>query len=162
MKKKLWVALVVSVMAISAAHAKDTGPYLDAKKVGVKRCLPAVKKLADKILADRVHTSACAWSKSNPDSAVFSCSGVQTWGSQDQFYALSLTPTAKGECVGEYTQVVRFDGNCEDVRKEYFSSFLVVPERTYIMLSRELVNLHLLPRADGCSVLKHETILELK
>lgn len=159
MKKRLCGALVMGVMAISAAQAKETGPYSDAKRVGVKQCLPAIKKLADSILKDRVHSSACAWSKSNPDGKVFSCSGVQTWGSQDQFYALSLTPTAKGECVGEYTQVILFEGNCEAVWREYFSSFSVVSDPKYLTLSRELVTLHLLPRVDGCSVSKRETLL---
>lgn len=161
MKKQLCVALVVGVMAVSAAQAKETGPYNMAKKQGVKRCLPAIKKLADNILKDRVHSSACTASKSNPDGKIFSCDGMQTWGSQDQYYALSFTPTAGGECVGEYTQVVEFDEPCEAVQKNYFSGFSLMPDG-YHFLARELVHLRLKARGSGCTVVKHETILELK
>ncbi len=129
MKKQLCVALVMGVMATSAAQAEAVGPYSSAVKAGVKKCLPAIKKLSAFLLPDPKYGWSCTHVQANPDKGIFSCV-VETVDTKPvEFISMAVIPSADGSCAAQYTRVGIWPKNCEALAQQDFPDFDVKKDK---------------------------------
>ena len=166
MKKLLLVAVMTSLALGAQAQQgakEESVPVQIAKGSGIKKCLAAVKHLSDTLLKGRAHTANCEYVAAAPDTSVFSCEAEAKWpGGDSEYIAFSLTPSAKGPCMGEYTRVARYDKDCRTVREsEFFSDYDKRDGPDDLMRIRKTGGsgtIHLMAVAGGCTVIRREAI----
>lgn len=131
MKKQLCVALVMGIMAMSTAHAEETGPVRSAIKAGVKKCLPAIKKLSAFLLDNPKYGWTCTHVQANPDKGIFSCvmETVDPKGAPTEFISMAVIPSAGGACAGQYTRVGIWPKSCEALQQQDFSDYEVKKDK---------------------------------
>ena len=167
MKKQLSAALVMGVMAMSAAKAEEVGPYNSAVKAGVKKCLPAIKKLSEFLLKGEQHGWKCTHVQASPDKGIFSCVMETPFSKPVEFISMAVIPSAGGECAAHYTRVGIWPKNCDAIAQQEFSEFQekdklgqyyaqMLPKKGHGAMRPFLMNV-----SDTCQVIRTEAITNL-
>jgi hypothetical protein len=131
-----------------------------AKKAGVKRCLPAVEAISNYLIGADPH-GVDSFRTPKPNQQPFSATIERNASDGVVLSSTTITPTQDGDCVLNYDLIRWYDASCLVVAQERY------PKHRYRgVLSKKVILLdgaarvYLLPAGDGCLALKKEVILK--
>lgn len=152
----------IAVMSF-AAFAGNTS-YEAAQKAGVRKCLPAVKKITDFIIENGTHGSFDRWSTANPDRQQFTTTIERNFQDGVTLSNVVVSPVATGECAVAYDQIGFFEKSCLAVKSELFSKFEYKGEvgKEVAMIAGQNGNIvvFLMSVKGGCISVKKETFAD--
>lgn len=162
MQLRCVVPALCAVIASHNAFADESTVYQSAQKAGVKKCLPAVKKIADFLIEGGRHGSFDRWNTNNPDKQQFTSTIEQTYDDGAAIANLVVAPVATGECAVAYDRIAFVEKSCMAVRNEFFPKYEYKGEVSkYVTVltgpSKSAVAF-LLPTRTGCVMVKKETL----
>ena len=96
--------LALGVLFSTVAFAEN-GVVEQAKKSGVKKCLPAVKFMADFLIENGNSGSHSIWHSSNADKQIFTTVIERNFSDGVLLSNLTVAPVSSGQCAAVYDQI---------------------------------------------------------
>lgn len=147
----------------SASVSAENVVVNQASKAGVKKCLPAVKNMADFLIKDGNAGSHSVWNSKNPDQQVFTAVIERNFSDGILLSSLTVSPVASGQCAAVYDQIIYSPKSCIAVSKETFGTYKYrfSVNKDVVMLESGDVSVYLLPaEGGGCVTLKKEVLMD--
>ncbi len=122
-----------------------------AEKAGVKKCLPAVKNMADFLIKDGNAGSYAVWNSKTPDQQVFTSVIERNFSNGILLTSLTVAPVTSGQCAAVYDQVSYSPKSCIAVSKETFGKYEYKDSvnKDVVVLEAGGVYVYLLPAEGG-------------
>jgi hypothetical protein len=158
--KKIILFLVVMFMALPVSAENIV--VKQAKKVGVKKCLPAIEAISNFLLGDTTkYGVSSTWSSKNPDKQVFTSVIERNYSDGTVVFNLSVTPTPTGQCYTEYERIWSMNQTCLAYSQGLEGAKYkgqVNKEVAYLNVNG--ADQYLLPFGQNCIVIKREVIMD--
>lgn len=119
-KTALTTALFFFVISFSLPCAADDNRIVEtAKKVGIVKCLPAIKHLSNHVVDDGSTSGYNAvWSIEEPDKSFYNVTMERTYDDGNIFADLIVSPTPKGECSAVLSKMFYMGKSCLAASKD--------------------------------------------
>ena len=157
------ICLVFGAIASANVFAENT-VVNQAATAGVKRCLPAVKNMADFLIENGNAGSHSVWNSNTPDKQIFTSVIERNFNDGVLLSSLTVSPVPSGACAAVYDQISYSPKSCIAVSKETFGKYEYkdsVNKEVIVLESKEGVNVYLLPaEGGGCVSLKKEVLMD--
>ena len=168
--KQIHLALFVGLFCVTTtiyAQSENTPVYNIALKQGIKKCLPAIKKISELLLKDTDNGASCTYSTKTADAGIFKCMVEVNYSDGNSIISISMTPTSSGTCDGEYSRTNTWKKNCAAVSKETFSELEYKDQLsknvTTLITKDKGAYVYLVGTQDGgCLSIKTETLRDFK
>lgn len=134
-----------------------------ATKSGIKKCLPAVKNIADFLIKDGDAGAHSVWNSSTPDKQIFTSVVERNFKDGILLTSLTFAPVTGGQCAAVYDQIDYSPKSCIAVSKQTFGKYEYKNSinKNVIVLESEGVSVYLLPaKGGGCVSLKKEVLMD--
>ena len=156
------IALVMGA-AFSTNVSAQNVVVNQATKAGVKKCLPAVKYVADFLIKDGNAGSHSEWNSKTPDQQVFTSVIERNFSDGILLTSLTVAPVTSGQCAAVYDQISYSKKSCIAVSKESFGKYEYKDSinKDVVVLESGGVSVYLLPaEGGGCVTLKKEVLMD--
>lgn len=156
------LVLVVGILLAPAAWAENV--VVDqAAKAGVKKCLPAIRRVSEFLIEDGDAGAHAVWSTKNADKQVFTAVVERNFADGVLLTSMTVSPIATGECAAVYEQVSYSPRSCIAVAKETFGNYDYKHSvnKSVVVLQMNDIHVYLLPaEGGGCVSIKKEVVME--
>ena len=150
--------------AVFSTNAAAENLVVDhAAKSGVKKCLPAVKYIADFLIEDGNAGAHSVWNSNTPDKQVFTSVVERNFKDGIVLTSLTVSPVTSGQCAAVYDQISYSPKSCFAVSKETFGKYEYKDSvnKDVIVLESRSANVYLMPaEGGGCVILKKEVLMD--
>lgn len=156
------LAFGACALFVSSAAFADNMPYNTAKDKGIKKCLPAVKKITDFLIKDSDHGSYDTWNTKSPDTNNFYSTIERTFSDGASLSNVVVSPVVSGSCNVSYDQVSFWEKSCMATKSELFPKLEYKGEvnKNITMISDgDGMTVYLMQVKGGCIAVKKETIV---
>jgi hypothetical protein len=155
---KPWIAIIL-IFATNNLLAENI-PYDQATKVGIKKCLPAIKKMTNFVIEDGNHGAHSIWNSDTPDSSGFSTIIERNFSDGTIVTNVVVAPTANGKCYAEYQRVFNVNKSCIAMSRDIKNSeYKAEINKEVSYLKQGDVAVYLLPNGTQCTVIRKEIIM---
>ncbi len=151
--------LLSSLILVSSLAMAENNVIAQAKKAGVKRCLPAVGAISNYLVGTDPH-GVDSFRTAKPDQQPFSATIERNAADGVALSSVTVTPLKDGDCALNYDQINWYNAACLVVAQELY------PKHRYrgvlskkVILLEGAATVYLLPAGEGCLALKKEVIV---
>lgn len=149
------------LLSISCNAFADNLPYLQAKKAGIKKCLPAIQKISEFLVKDAKIGTHSRWSRNSPDTSAFSTVIEANVSDGTILMNLNVTPTLGGNCYIEYESIFHFNKSCLAASQSLKDAKYVGElNKEIAVLSQGNVDTYLIPNGNECTMVRKEVIMD--
>lgn len=161
---RITTATAALALALSgAAAAADNIPYNQAAKAGVDRCLPAVSKVTEFLIADGNAGAHSIWNSEHPGTSAFSTAIERNYSDGATLANLVVAPTADGKCYAEYVRIYNSDKSCIATVGDFEGAKIKGEiNREIALVEHGAVSMYLLPNGtNNCTVVRKEVLMDM-
>lgn len=143
------------------ALATDTVATTEAKKSGIKQCLPGIQALSSFLIGSNPNGVNITWDAKRPDQRPAHIA-IETEAKEGPVLSvIEITPLPDQSCPAGYTEVRYQDVSCLAMAKE-------LPEFKYVgllsgsvsYLKKNNVNVYLMPAGKGCAIVRQQSVMD--
>lgn len=157
--KKIVLAGVMGVFAVGASA--ENIPYEQAKKAGLTKCLPAIKKITDFIIEDGNAGAHSFWNTDNPNGSAFSAMIERNFSDGTILTNVTVAPTTNGSCYVEYQKIVNFNKSCLAAAQGLEGAkYKAELNKEVAVLEHGTVSVYLIPNGNQCTMVRKEVIMD--
>ncbi len=157
--KKIVMAGVLGLFAVGASA--ENIPYEQAQNAGIKKCLPAIKKITDFIIEDGNAGAHSFWNTNNPDGSAFSTIIERNFSDGTILTNVTVAPTPNGSCYVEYQKIVNLNKTCLAAAQGLEGAkYKAELNREVAVLDHGTVSVYLLPNGNQCTMIRKEVIMD--
>lgn len=162
---KWWIkaSSLAFLLATSGAHAGNTVLPREAKEIGVKQCLNAVKEYSGRVMESASHEADIRWKSDNPDMHVLSFFVSKGRFDGDTQINMQFVPNGAGGCDTVITETFVAQKECKTFQEQKFQGWKskgILNRRTIVLQGENnSVNVYLTPAgiaSDLCLVTRRE------
>lgn len=150
-------------LATASAYAGNTALPREAKEIGVRQCLNAVKEHADRVMESASHQADIRWNADSPDTRLLSFFVSKGRFDGDTQVNMQFAPNGAGGCDTVITETFVAQKSCESFRDQKFQGWIfkgLMNRRTIALQgANNNVNVYLTPAgiaSDLCIVTRRE------
>lgn len=155
------VALLITLSMLAANVSAENIAYNQAKNAGIKKCLPAIKKITDFLISDGKAGAHSFWNDKNPDLSPFSTVIERSFSVGSVVSNVTVSPTSDGKCYIEYQKIYNSDKSCIAEAQELDGAKYKNELNSRVsVLEHGSVNIYLLPNENKCTVIRKEVIAD--
>ncbi|GGP58939.1 hypothetical protein GCM10009347_26670 [Shewanella algicola] len=156
------ILLLLSLVLSNNALAEESIPLKHATTHGIKKCLPAVKSIAE-FLAKGNHGANSLWNKNTPDESAFTSVIEQSFKDSPILSTMTVTRTKSDDCYSEYEKIFYFEENCMATAQTTFkgAEYEGMVNKYITFLNHEGIDTYLMPAGPGCVVIRREAYMNL-
>ncbi|HWS39735.1 MAG TPA: hypothetical protein VN247_00425 [Arenimonas sp.] len=151
----------ISGLLIATTSVAETITYEQAKKAGIKRCLPVIKKTSDFLVKQDAHGASSNWATEETDKQIFSSFIEHGFNDNTtEIINLIVVPTVSGQCAFSYTRTFYSEQSClalsKDIYSEYEFKGEVNKNATKLVSKNGGGDAYLMSVGTGCLSIRHE------
>ena len=162
MRHFAFFALAMGVV-FSANASSENVVVNHASKSGVKKCLPAVKYMADFLIKDGNAGAHSLWNTDDSNKQIFTSVIERNFNDGVLLTSLTVAPVTGGQCAAVYDQIDYSPKSCIAVSKQTFGKleYKNTVNKDVIILEQGNLYVYLLPvEGGGCVSLKKEVLMD--
>lgn len=155
------VVLAITLGLVAANVSAENIPYGHAKDAGVKKCLPAIKKITDFLIEDGNAGAHSFWNTDNPDSSAFSTVIERNFSDGTILTNVTVSPTPNGKCYVEYQKIINMNKPCIATAQGLDGAkYKAEVNKEVSILEHGVVSVYLIPNGNQCTMLRKEVITD--
>lgn len=163
MKPLIHACCLALLLSSAAAHAGNANLDRNAKAIGAKQCLSAIKAHAERVIEASSHEADMAWHTEQPDSRLLSYFVSKGRFDVDTQVNMLFVPNPTGGCDTVITETFVVEKTCElfqEQKLQDWKSRALLNRRTIVLQGTDnRIGLYLTPAgitADLCLVTRRE------
>ncbi|WP_127477151.1 hypothetical protein [Sulfurivermis fontis] len=157
--RKLGCAVAMCVIATTVSA--ENVVVKQAREAGVKRCMPAIEKIANFLIGDGNAGVHSVWNSDNPDKQAFSAVIERNYSDGAIVTNLNVTPVPTGQCYVEYEKIIQFNKSCLAAAQEFKGAeYKGEVNKEVGALNHNGVHVYLIPSGTNCIVVRKEIIMD--
>lgn len=155
------VVLAITLGVVSTSVLAENIPYDQAQKAGVKKCLPAIKKITDFVIDDGNAGAHSFWNTDNPDSSAFTTIIERNFSDGAILTNVTVSPTPNGKCYVEYQKIVNMNKPCIATAQGLEGAkYKAEVNKEVSILEHGAVSVYLIPNGNQCTMVRKEVIAD--
>jgi len=148
------------LVSIESALAENL-VYQQAKKAGIKKCLPAIEYISDFLVKNIDIGTHSRWSITDSDRSAFTTVIEANVSDGTVFINLNVTPTLDGKCYIEYESVFRFNESCIATSQTLKNAkYIGLVNKEIAVFNQDSLDTYLIPNGKQCIMIRKEIILD--
>ena len=157
---KIMILAITLGLAATSVCAENI-PYNQAKAAGVKKCLSAIKKVADFIIEDGNAGAHSIWNGDNPDSSAFTTIIERNFSDGIILANVTVSPTPNGKCYVEYQKIINMNKPCIAIAQDLEGSkYKTELNKEVSYLKQGEVSVYLMSNGNQCTEVRKEVIID--
>ena len=160
------IALFVSVDVYAADKVENNENYIPvehAQKNGIKKCLPAIKKISKFLLEDGKYGAHDYWNKNTPNDGGFSATMERVYKDGSNILNFDVVHTKSGECFVSYEKIIFIKEKCAKALPRFkLKKKKATLVKSVLLYESENTSNYTMDTGQGCLIVRKEVIHNLK